>query len=47
MMEEKIRAQVEEEFNQKTEKKIKESKEGTYITSTNTAHGITGFKPFL
>jgi hypothetical protein len=47
LMEEKIRAQVEEEFNQKTEKKIKESKQGTYITSTNTAHGITGFKPCL
>lgn len=47
MMEERIRAKVEEEFNQKNEKFIKESKEGTYVTSTNSAHGVPGFKPFL
>lgn len=47
MMEERIRAKVEEEFNHKNEKIIKESKEGTYITSTTSAHGVPGFKPFL
>lgn len=47
IMEERIRAKVEEEFNQKKEKEIFDSKQRSYLTTSDRVHGTPGFEPFL
>jgi hypothetical protein len=47
MREERIKAKVDAEFDRKKKEDFEGSRQRTYTTSTNDAHGIPGFTPFL
>ena len=46
-MEQRIKEQVEAEFNQKSQEEFDGSRRRTYTTSTGEAHDIPGFRPYL